>query len=854
MSDSNPTQNPATQAPSLSADRLQPDFLAKLPDFERSDQLSPRDERSAGIGQNRAVEALEFGIDMQRPGYNIFVLGPTGSGRKTLARRTLSPEAAQRETPPDRCYVYNFEESDAPRALTLPAGRGAKLQKEMQRFVEDLDEAITSAFEADEYRLRKEALDDEYKARQKEALEKIKEKAKEHELTVIRNSMGFAIAPVRDGEVLTPAEFEKLDEAEQAKIKDKLAEVEKELEEEIRDFPKWEIEQRDRMRELNGEIAHAAMQHLIAPLQKDYAELPQIVEYLDAVLKDIVENVKHLISRRKESEDDDTSLSPRRYLVNVLVDNSAGKGAPVEFEDHPTLGNIIGRIDHRQEMGVLYTDFRLIKSGALHRANGGFLLLDANKLLQQPAAYDALKRALRSEEVRIESISESIGMGGTVSLRPEKIPLNVKIIMFGDRRLYYLLHQHDPEFRDLFKIAVDVNDEMPDSSDNVESYARFIAEFCAEKKLRPLQRPAVARLLRQAARLSGDQERLSCHTESIGNIIYEADLWAKREQAESISKAHVVSALEAKDKRNSRISDRMREQILRGSMFIDTQGKRVGQINALSVMQIGELAFGRPNRISARVRVGRGDIVDIEREVSLGGSLHTKGVLILSSFLGARYAKHEPLALRASLVFEQSYGGIDGDSASSTELYALLSAISEIPLRQDLAVTGSVNQFGEIQPIGGVNEKIEGFFEICKERGLSGTQGVLIPHSNEKNLILNDEVVAAVQEGRFHVYSVSHIDQGIEILSGVAAGKADEKGEFPEGSFNARVAGKLKEFAQTARRLSSPKNKDEDDNEDEQKDKGDGPKNSDEPSPLPDPKIPDPKVPDPKPPEDPSIS
>lgn len=798
--------------PPLPAEALQPQFEALLPDFERSDELPQRDQALAGIGQERAREALEFGLAMHRPGYNIFVMGPTGAGKKTLARRTLNDLARHRPIPQDWCYVHNFSESDAPVALNLPAGRGGKLQKEMERFVQGLEEAISSAFETEDYRLQKEAIDDEHKDQRDKALEHIKAKAGEHNLTVLRSSMGFAIAPLHNGEVLTPVEFEKLPEDEKARIKEILASVEDELEQELREFSTWEDKHRDQIQELNEEVADTAVKHLIAPLAESYQDLPKVVTHLDKVRKDIVEKVRLLVGRRDKDGDSDgeDSLTPTRYLVNLLVDNSEGDGAPVVFEDHPTLANVIGHVDHRQEMGALYTDYRLVKAGAMHKANGGYLLLDTAKLLEQPAAYEALKRAMRSGELRIESVSESIGLGATVSLRPKKIPVDLKVILFGDRRLYYLLHAHDPDFRDLFKVAVDVDDEVKSDQASVERFAVFLAEFCESKSIRPLQRAAIARVLVQAARRSGDQERLSCHSESMGNILYEADHFARREESETISAAHIEAALGAQERRSGRISQLMKEQILRETIMVDTEGTRVGQINALSVMQIGESHFGKPSRITARIRVGRGDIVDIEREVDLGGSLHTKGVLILSSYLGARYAQKIPLALRASLVFEQSYGGIDGDSASSTELYALLSAIAQVPLRQDLAVTGSVNQFGEVQAIGGVNEKIEGFFEICKARGLTGTQGVLIPKANAKHLVLNDPVTQAVQEGEFHIYAVEHVDQGLALLTQMPAGEQKD-GVFEEGSFNALVQKHLVRLAKAAKRwnrASSKKNKD----------------------------------------------
>jgi lon-related putative ATP-dependent protease len=539
-----------------------------------------------------------------------------------------------------------------------------------------------------------------------------------------------------------------------------------------------------------------------------------VLTYLDTVAEDVIQNVEDFLQGQQSDDGNPLAMMMRQrapaepdfsnYEVNVLVDNSDQQGAPVVHVELPTYQNLLGRVEHISQMGALITNFTLIKPGALHEANGGYLLLDARKLLQQPYAYEGLKRALRTEEITIESLGQVYSLISTVSLEPEPVPLDVKVALLGDRMLYFLLHQYDPEFGELFKVMVDFEDVIERTPDANREFAQLIAGIATRDRLRPLHRTAVARLLEFAAREADDKERLSTHMQRLSDLMREADFWAGEAGRETVTDDDVQAAIDAQEYRAGRVRERMQEAIIRETILVDTTGEKVGQINGLAVYSLGTTAFGRPNRITATVRMGRGEVIDVERRVELGGPLHTKGVLILSSFLASRFSSNRPFSLNASLVFEQSYGGVDGDSASSAELYALLSALAQVPIRQGLAVTGSVNQLGQVQAIGGVNEKIEGFYDVCRARGLTGDQGVLIPEANVKNLMLREDVREAVAEGNFQIFPISHVDEGIEILTGIPSGEADEEGNYPEGTLNAIIVARLENVAKTARRFGAP--------------------------------------------------
>lgn len=750
------------------------------------------EDACAHLGQGRAMDALKFGIGIKHDGYNLYVLGSTGIGKNTTVKKILAEESATAEPPFDWCYINNFSEPHKPFMLKLPAGYGHQLQMDMLQLLEELLVAIPAVFESDEYRTRAQAIQDEYKQKEIDAFKKLSDIADKKKIAMLRTPSGYTLGPMKDGKVLSPAEFEKLDKKEQEEIKKVVDEIEDELIKTVRMIPVWYKENRERIKQLDKEISTVVVNQSISDLAAKYADLPDVIKYIDTVKQDIIDSVnefrKYGVEKESGNNNQQIILSAlSKYQVNVLVDNSETKGAPVIYEDNPSYLNLIGRVEHIAQFGTLLTDFTLIKAGALHRANGGYLVLDARKVLMSPFSWEGLKRAIHAHEVRIESLERMISLASTTSLQPEPIPISVKVVLTGSRLLYYLLKQYDPEFSLLFKVEADFAEDIERNDENSELYAKLIAGLQKENELAPLNISAVQRTIEHCSRLVEDSEKLSLHMGSLLDLLREGDYWAKQSGQQEIGEQHIQKAIDTRQYRQDQIRERVHEQVIRGDYLLDTSGEKVAQINALSIIQLGDYAFGRPSRVTATARLGQGKVIDIEREVKLGGSIHSKGVMILSSYLANRYAKDQPISLSASLVFEQSYGFVEGDSASAAELCALLSALSEVPIKQNYSVTGSVNQYGEIQTIGGVNEKIEGFFDVCKTRGLTGDQAVIIPQQNVKHLMLNADVREAVEQDVFAVYSVQTIDQLMELLTGKEAGVKDKNNHYPAGTINHMV-------------------------------------------------------------------
>lgn len=769
-------------------------------DFSTTAELADLD---ATLGQQRAMDAVRFGSGMRHDGYNIFAFGPSGTGKFTMIRTFLNGRAPVETTPDDWCYVNDFSDPSRPRTLRLPAGTAPALRDDVRRAIDELRAAIPTAFDSDHYRAQRRAIVEEIKSRQEADLAAIEARASAHGIAMAQTPAGIVFSAMLDGEVVSQERFNALSKEERERISADMEGVHREMHEMLQKLPSLEREGREKTRALDEATTVGAVGTLLDELRARYASLPDVVAFLDAVRADVIENAAEFKAPRE------TPLAPmieaaqgravvesffRRYAINVIVTNRPGSGAPVVVEDLPTLQNIVGGIEHMSHLGSLVTDFSLIRAGALHRANGGYLLLDAQKLLTQPFAWEALKRSLRARAIRLESGSEMLGIVSTTTLHPQPVPLDVKIVLIGEASIYYLLSRYEREFGELFKVAADFDDKLDRSIDSERSYSRYIATEIRREKLLPFDRDAVARTIEHCVRAAGSADRLTTHRVTLGDLLRESDFRARETGHVVVAREDVQLAIDERRRRASRVQERVLEEIERGTLLVTTDGDAVGQINGLSVIELDGYAFARPSRITASVRLGQGELIDIEREVELGGAIHSKGVMILGGYLGSHYASGVPLSLSARIVFEQSYGGVDGDSASAAELLALLSAIANIPLRQSLAITGSVNQRGGIQAIGAVNEKIEGFFDLCHARGLHD-HGVIIPASNVRDLMLRADVVAAVARGEFHVYAVATIDEALEILTGMPAGERGLEGEYLAGTANFRVDESLTSMA-----------------------------------------------------------
>jgi len=787
----------------LSIDQLLPKSSSVNLPFKTTAEL---EDLPGILGQDRALKAIEFGISVHHRGFNLFVMGPSGFGQHGIIRKYLARKAQQEDSPADWCYVRNFEQDYKPKALKLPAGQGKAFKKDMKNLVEDLGKAINAAFEASEYQDQIQSIEKLFTKKQAGLIDKHVDKASENNISLSQTSSGFMLAPMKDGKVLSEEEYEALPEDEIDQIDEKIGIFQDELEYLVPEMSRQRREYNIKVKKLNRKVALFATSSLIKDVRRRYKTFPHIISYLKAVQDDVLEHLEDFTEPEEDesnSSEQQTTVASgdtlRRYQVNLLVDSSRESGAPVVYLDNPTYHNLMGRIEYESRSSGLNTNFTLIKSGALLNANGGYLVLDAHKILSIPHSWEALKRALYAKKVKIESLDQVVNADTTITLEPEAIPLKIKIILLGNRNTYYLLHEMDPDFPELFKIEADFDEELERNEDNSLSYARLIASRARKFELHDMDASAVARVIEFSSRLAQDSEKLSTRLRTIDDLLIETQYWTSQAKHKFITAEDVQKAINAQISRTGRIQTLIQQDIQRGTLLIDTEGEVVGQINGLSVFEVGKYSFGQPSRISATVQLGDGKIINIEREVDLSGSIHDKGVLILSALLASRYTKDTPLSFSASITFEQSYGHIDGDSASLAELCALISALTDTPLKQSFAITGSLNQQGRVQAIGGVNEKIEGFFDICNERGLTGKQGCIIPAVNVKNLILREDIIDAVKNGRFCIYPVNHYEEALEILTEINAGEELADGNFEKGSLNDRLMNKLCHYAKMRR-------------------------------------------------------
>jgi lon-related putative ATP-dependent protease len=757
------------------------------------------------LGQERAVKALQFGLGIKGLGFNTFVAGRPGTGKETAVKRFLEEVAEDKPVPNDWCYVNNFKDPDCPQSLRFPSGQAKEFQTDMRELVASARRDIRNVFDSDEYTAKREETTKAIQRRKEMLLSEINERVREGGFLIQSTPLGIATIPLKDGKPITDEQFLALNSAERQGMLERQGKLQGELKTVLRQMKSLDKAATRRLEALDREVALFALNHLVEDLEEKYQDLSEVVTYLQAVKEDILANVSDF-KAEPQSEPalpvpglGSKEVASTKYEVNVLVDNGSLEGAPVVMELNPTYNNLFGRIEKEAEFGTMVTDFTMIRAGCLHRANGGYLVLVVEDVLRNLFSWDSLKRALRNQEITIEEASERLGYITTKSLRPEPIPLDIKVILIGQPILYYLLHTYDKDFSELFKVKADFDTQMERTDENMRNYAAFTSRLCNEEGLTHLEHSALAKVVEYGSRLAEDQEKLSTKFGDISDVIREASFYASQENSPYVTATHVKQAIEERYYRSNLLQERIREMIERDTLKIDIAGEVVGQVNGLSVMSLGDITFGRPSRITTSVGLGREGLIDIEKQAELGGPIHTKGVMILSGYLTEKYTQDKPLSLSARLVFEQSYSGIDGDSASSAELYTLLSSLSGVLIKQGIAVTGSVNQKGEVQAIGGVNEKIEGFFEVCQAKGLTGQQGVLIPESNVKHLMLKEEVVEAVQKGRFHIWPVKTVDEGIEVLTGVKAGQRKEDGTFEEGTICNLVDKRLNELAETAR-------------------------------------------------------
>jgi lon-related putative ATP-dependent protease len=754
------------------------------------------------IGQERAVRALKFGLGIRNHGFNVYVAGFTGTGRKTAVKSYVEAQAKTQPVPPDWCYVNNFGNQYEPKAIMLPSGKGKIFRDDIKNFIENVKTALPKAFESEDYVAKRDTTIKDLENQRKQLIDELSSKAQREGFVIQTTPIGILLVPVLDGKPLSDEEMLALPQ----KMKDKLNEKREKLETEFRNTMRQliDMERRihDALKKLNREVALYALGNQVESLMEKYQSTPEVTSYIKEVENEILENLTQFIRRGEQPEQQLPFAMPwmkeepyKKYEVNVIVDNSSTTGAPVIMETNPTYHNLLGRTEKEAQFGALITDFSMIRGGSIHKSNGGYLIIPVEDLLRNPFSYDGLKRDLKDGKIVIEEPEERYGFLSVKTLKPQAIPLTAKVILIGEPYIYQLMFSLDPDFQELFKIKAEFDTTMPRTDEKVQQYAAFVCGLCEKEGLKHLDGSGLAKLVEYSSRIIEDQQKLSTQFARIADVIREANYYATEDNSEFITGYHIKKAIEEKVYRSKLIQEKIQEMITRGFFLIDTVEQKVGQVNGLSVMGLGDFAFGMPSRVTASVGLGRDGVMDIEREAKMGGPIHTKGVLILSGYLNDKYARDKPLSLNARLVFEQNYEGVEGDSASSTELYSILSALSGLPIKQHFAVTGSVNQKGEVQAIGGVNEKIEGYFEVCIAKGLTGAQAVMIPESNVQNLMLKEEVVEAVKAGKFNIYSVKTIDEGIEVLTGAKAGQRRPDGTYEEGSINYLVDKQLREMA-----------------------------------------------------------
>jgi lon-related putative ATP-dependent protease len=798
--------------------KLRPEELYKRCDpdvfsFKNTGEIT---EFMRTIGQEKALNALDFGLNMDSSGFNIFAIGESGTGKMTTVMAMLNAKASEENAPPDWCYVYNFKDPDTSIALSFDPGKGTAFQKEMDELIKILRIEIPKTFESKEYETQKSRIIDEFQQKQSEYLARLDAEAKERRFTVRRQPTGILIVPIKEnGEPLSKEEFDALDEKTRKKMEETGRFFQEKLNDVVRVLREGEKIVRDMMARLDRMVAFDLVGPLIDAMEKKYHEQEKVVRYLGDVEEEILSHLDEFRPMEEQPSPLPFLKMPKaeasfsKYIVNVIVNNGERKGAPVVYESNPTYLNLFGRLEYKVQYGMATTDFTMIKAGSLHRANGGYLVVDAMELLRNPFSYEALKRALKNKEIKIEDVLEQYRLVSSAGLKPEPVPLNAKVILVGNPYLYYLLHNYDEDSRELFKVKADFDSRMERTPENIVKYAAYVAQCQKDENLLPFDRTGVAKIVEYGSRFADHQEKLSTKFSLIADLIREAHYWAKQEGSDVVTGMYVQKAVDEKIHRVNRIEERLQEMMVEDTLIVNTSGGKVGQVNGLAVFDLGDYSFGKPSRITAKTYAGKAGVVNLERETKMSGKIHEKAILIITSYLGSKYAMKRPISLSASIAFEQLYEMIEGDSATCAELYALLSSISGVPLKQSFAVTGSMDQSGDVQPIGGVNQKIEGFFELCKARGLDGTHGVIIPKRNIRNLVLNEEVIEAVRNGRFLIYAIDRMEEGMEILTDMKAGELQDDGTYPEGTINFLIEKRLTEISEALEKKKEKENGEE---------------------------------------------